>query len=138
MSRKSSRRAGALALLLFLCGFAAGGGAGCGRKAHAPAELALDSAAGRAVAGQLAELERVGAAEFVRRHGVPGSPHAAGLEWALGQAAAAESCELRGLERFGGGVFRAVVRIRTGGEEREAAFLLVRGEGGRLCWAGPN
>lgn len=114
--------------------------AGCSPKAFQNADLPLDSAEARTVAGQLARLKAGGAGgvePFLREHAVADGTPTAMLRGMLESMASADTLELRSAEQFGPDVLRVVVHARRGAEEGERAFLLVRKDG-HLLWAAAN
>ena len=118
----------------------AAGLAGCSRAPYRNADLGLDSAEGREITAQLADLKAGGATgvpTFMRTHAAADNERAAMLQWALKQLATAEALELRSLDAFGPEVVRAVVAVKRNGTEQETTFLLVR-KANRLWWASPN
>ncbi len=114
--------------------------AGCSPTTFKNADLSLDSAEARTVAGQLVRLKDGGAAglePFLREYAVTDSAQTAMLRSMLESMATADTLELRSADQFGPEILRVVIRARRGADEGERAFLLVRKDN-RLLWAAPN
>ena len=125
---------------LVALGLFAVGLAGCSRAPYRNTDLTPDSAEGREVKEQLADLKAGGAggvAGFMRAHAAADNERTAMLQWALGQLATADALELRGLDAFGPDIVRAVVAVKRNAAEQENTFLLVR-QDNHLLWASPN
>lgn len=114
---------------------------GCTKK-YARRPVEKDSPRAQEVLAMVAALHSAGPAELegvIRQQAAGGLTElqAQSLCAALVLLSNAKAVELEDLDRFGEDVYRAALRVTTGGSSRMVCMLLVVSDG-RLLWAGKN